>query len=219
MFKKKCKNCNSSISKNFDFCPSCGSSIKNQQDKEENWGMLGKNDFLESPNKEESFFGGGILNKMLNNAMHMLEKEMQKEVKNPEINQSKKNLQIYINGKRINLGQLTNKGNNIQNKTKPKILKKQTLIKLPQNNLKDFSKLPRKEPETNIRRLSDKIIYEIKMPGINSINNISITQLENSIEIKATTKNKAYYKIIKIGLPIINYNLSKEKLILELAAR
>jgi len=82
-----------------------------------------------------------------------------------------------------------------------------------------FPKLPKKDPETHIRRFSDRVIYEIKMPGVKSVDDISITQLENSIEIKATTKTKAYSKIIPINLPIYDYNLSKGLLTLELEAK
>ncbi len=44
-------------------------------------------------------------------------------------------------------------------------------------------------------------------------------KLENSIEIKAITKDKAYFKIIPLNLPIINYNILKEKLILEFGVK
>ena len=44
-------------------------------------------------------------------------------------------------------------------------------------------------------------------------------KLENSIEIKALAKNKAYVKRIPINLPIINYDFSKEKLVLELGVK
>ncbi len=57
------------------------------------------------------------------------------------------------------------------------------------------------------------------MPGVKSIKDISIRSLENSIEIKAIAKEKAYYKIIRIGIPIIRYNFDKEKLTLELEAQ
>ncbi len=92
---------------------------------------------------------------------------------------------------------------------------------LPQTSPKKFAGLPKKEPETNIRRLSNKIVYEIKMPDVKSIEDVSITQLESSIEIKAlaTPKRKkkyVYSKIIPVNLPIKKYNLLKEKLVLEL---
>lgn len=81
--------------------------------------------------------------------------------------------------------------------------------------MKKFSQLPRKEPKTSIRRLSDRIVYDIEMPEIKSKDNISIIPLENSIEIKAIGKSKTYYKVINIGFPLLDYSLSKGKLILE----
>jgi HSP20 family molecular chaperone IbpA len=79
--------------------------------------------------------------------------------------------------------------------------------------------LERKEPKTNIRRLSNRVVYELEMPGVESLEDISIIKLENSIEIKAISKNKAYVKVIPINLPITNYNLSEGKLILELGIK
>jgi len=87
--------------------------------------------------------------------------------------------------------------------------------KLP-NSIVKTGTLPKQEPTTNVRRLSDRVIYEVYIPGVNSINNVSINQLENSIEIKAISKDKAYIKLIPLNLPIIDYNFEKGKLILEL---
>ena len=86
-------------------------------------------------------------------------------------------------------------------------------------NIKKLSTLPRKEPSTNIRRLSNRVIYEIDLPDVKSEKDVSIIQLENSIEIKAVSKNKAYTKLISLNLPIIDYNFSDEKLILELSGK
>ncbi len=79
-----------------------------------------------------------------------------------------------------------------------------------------FAKLPRKEPKTSVRRLTDKIIYEIILPGVKNEKDIIINKLQNSIEIKAFTKDKAYFKLIPIDMPIKDYYLEKDKLILEL---
>ncbi len=212
MFKKKrCQNCGEKISDSYNFCPYCRFSLNQEK---EDWGMLGKNDF---PYKEEndfagSLFGnlsGGMLGKMLNSAVKMLEKEIQKEIKQQKAqpkNKSYSNIRLMVNGKEIDLG---NQKIEKESKQKP----------LPRGKLKDFSKYPKKEPKTDIRRLSNKVVYEMKMPGVNSKNNLSINQLENSIEIKATGNKKSYSKIIPINLPIKNYNLSKGKLILELDAK
>ena len=208
--KKKCKNCRSKISDKYDFCPYCGM----RADSQENFGMLGKNDFVnESDNFSKSFFGGfggNILDKMLGNAMRMLEKEMRREMKNQEL-QPKPNFQLFINGKKVNLD---GSAVNAQKKEPRKV----SSVKLPQNKLKNFAKLPKKNPKTEIRRFSNRIVYEIEVPGVKAMNDISIAKLENSIEIKAVSKDHAYLKVIPINLPIMNYGFENQKIILELEA-
>ena len=74
--KKKCKKCGNKVSESYSFCPACGTKM----DSDENWGMLGRNDFFEETDPLK-LFGGGMLGKMLTSAMRMLEKEMQTEMK------------------------------------------------------------------------------------------------------------------------------------------
>ncbi|MFH1801605.1 MAG: hypothetical protein ABH804_02100 [archaeon] len=213
MFRKRqCNRCGKKTSNSHDFCPNCGYSLKSK--KKEDWGMLGKDDF-ENTQQQDPFevlfgsFGGKMLGKMLTGTMKMLEKEMQKEIKKEP--PMKTHIKVSINGKEIDL-------NNPYENKKPNKKEEHRvhLNKFSQNEKEKFLKLPKKEPSTNIRRLADKIIYELKMPGVKSIEDISINQLENSIEVKAVAKNKAYSKIIPINLPIINYFISKGSLILEL---
>jgi hypothetical protein len=209
MFKKKCSNCKGKISAKYNFCPYCRMPLQKNQD----FGMLGRNDFQEKQNNIQDPFlnglGGNMLGKMLGSAMKMLEKEIGKEMSKPN-QQPKTNIKLMINGKEINM----NNPEKPMKKEKTKI----TEIKLPNKKL-NISKLPKKEPATNIRRLSDKVIYEVKMPGVKSIKDISMIKLENSIEIKAIAKNKAYVKLIQINLPIIHYEFDKGTLILELEAK
>ena len=212
MFKKNCKKCGERISYKHNFCEFCGGSQKKAYNQED-WGMLGKDD-MES-NFQEPFFRGfnsGILNRMIGSAMKMLEKEMQREMSQTSP-PPRTNIKLMINGKEINLNNLKNQGRKLE-ETKEKFIDN-----FSKKNLERFSKLPKKEPLTNIKRFSDKIVYEIYLPGIKSMKDVSIVKLENSIEIKAVVKNKAYFKLIPINLPIKDYNLEKGKLILELESR
>ena len=124
MFKKKsCKYCNHKISSNDSFCSSCGNPTKGKFNKE-NWGMLGKDDYVNQPQEPlDSLFGGfngNMLNKMLGSAMKMLEKEMKKETIKQQKNPNMKNhFRLSINGKEIDLGQ-----NNPNQQPKPAQLKK-----------------------------------------------------------------------------------------------
>lgn len=206
--KKKCERCGSKIGNKFDFCPYCG---KSASDSDEDFGMLGRNDsFDEFENFSKSMFsgfGGNMLNKMLGNAMKMLEKEMKKEM-NKTNSQPRTNFQLFINGKKVDLGE----GALPVQKQKAK---KAVPVKLVQNKLKNFSKLPRENPKTDIRRFSNKIVYEMSVPGVKSMDDVSIVQLENSIEVKAVAKSKSYLKVIPINLPVVNYGLEDQKIILE----
>lgn len=216
MFKRKeCKNCKRKINSDYLFCPYCGFS---SESKKENWGMLGKSD--SNVPEQMSFLSGNILNngmlgKMLNSAMKMLEKEMRNQGSISTEGLTGKNFELIINGKKIDP-----KNIKVSKTPVPKLIqepkKKSFANPFSQRNMEKVSKLPKENPSTNIRRLSDKIIYELDVPGVKSIKDVSIVPLENSIEIKAISKDKLYSKLIPINFPIINYSLNSEKLILEL---
>jgi len=216
MFNKKiCKKCGEKISNKFDFCPYCGFSTGSPN---EDWGMLGKNDQF---NNQDFFtnsmfggFSGKVLQKMLNNTMKMLEKEMGNVQQDKEI-PLKTNFELFINGKRISPRNIKVTKKQVDQVPSKKI---KNSSEFSQENIKKFSELPKQEPLANVRRLSNKVIYEIDVPGVKSLKDISIIKLENSIEIKAVAKDKAYKKLIPVDLPLNKYKLDKEKIVLELNA-
>lgn len=225
--KKKCKRCNSKISKDDDFCKYCGT--KNTEEISDNgFGMLGKNDLFHEADIRMPMGFGSLFNSLMTN----LEKEFQsidKEFGKQETKETKLPPGVKRGGINISISTATGKppvikvqshGNMPEFKAQENTIKKQIKEKpssnLSDENIKKFSKLPRQEPKTNVRRLSDRVIYEIDMPGVKSEKEVSITKLENSIEIKAVSKDKAYFKLIPIKLPIINYEVEEGKLILEL---
>jgi HSP20 family molecular chaperone IbpA len=226
MFSKKtCQRCGKKTSKDNSFCPRCGTPL-NKSQKREDLGMLGEDDsFNELESLSNSLFGGmgGIngtfMNKMLSNTMRMLENEMQKEMKrgggNPQ-NQNnsfpKTKIRLMINGKEVNLNNPNGEPKNNEKAEKQKSVK---FRKFSEEQIKKFSKLPKKQPKTELKRIADKISYEIEMPGVESIEDVVITPLESSIEIKAISDEKAYSKSIPINLPIIDYAFSKGLLVLE----
>jgi len=211
MIKKKCKKCGEKVNFRSKFCSNCGTPLKKVNS--EDWGMLGKNDIEEqnpSPNSLLDGFTGNMFNKMLGSAMKMLEQEMKREISKENI-QPKTNVRLMINGKEIDLKNVNQK---------KEVEKREKILEdFPKKSLKKFSELPRKEPKTSVKRLSNTVIYEINLPGVKSLADLSIVKLENSIEIKAVAKDKAYFKLIPVNLSILDYELEKGKLILELEAK
>lgn len=220
MFSKKtCNRCGKKTSKDNNFCPSCGTSFGKTTKKEE-YGLLGKNDsFNELDNFSNSIFGlnGSFMSKMIASTMKMMEKEMEKSMKmNKEMQGKNKNsmpkarIRMMINGKEINLGEKQTQPDN-----KEKKADSIKFSRFTEEQAKLFSNLPKKEPKTDLKRIADKLTYEIEIPGVDSVDNVSIVNLENSLEMKAIGKDKAYTKSIPINLPIIGYGFDEGILILE----
>ena len=213
--KKKCGKCGEGTKDSFEFCPSCGDRLKNS---DENFGMLGRNDSVPGRNEIRLPMG---LNTIFNSLLKTLNQEfnqLNKDMNNQPTFKSKPNSK----GLSISISTSPNQKPQIRVDEfgkKQKKEKAETVIILPENELKKFKELKQEEPETTIRRLADSIIYEIKLPGVKSEKDLSIKKVGESIEIRAISKNKAYLKTITINLPITNYEFSKSNLILELEAK
>lgn len=215
MFEKKCAKCKNKIKRNFDFCPFCGNNISEAFDKED-FGIIGKNDFF----NEFPSMGNSFMEKMLNQSMKMLEKQMKNMAQ--EMNENKPsripinemnhnlNVQFFVNGKRV----FPQKQEIIRQEPQ-----KVKTNKMPIEKLERFSKLKRIEPNSKVRRFGEKLIYEFEVPGVKDLDDVLINKLENSIEIKALANDKSYSKIINVNLPILRYGLDKGSLFLELQGR
>ena len=213
MFKKRiCKRCGEKISEKYRFCPHCGSTDNNLD--EEGWGMLGKNDLITSNNFQLPSGFNMIFNSLMKNLSKQLNNMHNESEKNSNMGMKKEGISISISTSGNNPARI--RVNSLENK-------KKQIKKIPgqfsKESSKRFAELPRKEPKTNIRRLSNKVVYEIEIPDVKSLKDISIIKLESNIEIKAIGKNKAYFKKIPINFPIINYILAEGKLVLEFEIR
>jgi HSP20 family molecular chaperone IbpA len=219
--KKKCKNCGEKISDSYNFCPYCRAPLRDPEGGD--WGLLGKNDFVGPENVKLPLGFNTLFNSLVKNLNKQFKDFDTKSGKSPKKSGVKKgglSISISTSGDKPPEIRVSSFGNVPEfEKQEKNIRKKSKELKLPGLDAKKFVGLPKEEPATNIRRLSNRVIYEINMPGVKSIKDISIIQLENSIEIKALSKKKVFYKIIPIKLPIRKYNLLKGKLTLELDER
>lgn len=206
--RKKCNGCGEKIKNSANFCPNCGTRINNL---EQDWGMLGKND-INLPFENSPILGGisgGMLNKMINHTMKMIEKELEKGANNQKTPGTK--IKLMINGQEINPSQTKKQKNNGENE-------KRLPIEFSEENLKKWMKSKKQEPKASLKRIDDKIEYELEVPGVETIKDISIIKLEESFEVRAIAKEIAYQKNIPLNLPLKKYTLLRDKLTLELDA-
>jgi HSP20 family molecular chaperone IbpA len=52
------------------------------------------------------------------------------------------------------------------------------------------------EPKTEIRRVGTKVMVDMEIPGVEREDDVEIRELENSVEVKALSKDKAFFKIL-----------------------
>ena len=226
--RKKCPGCGEKLSKDYRFCPYCGYNIRKEQE-EKDFGLLGRTDDTDFSAGMGMPFG---LNKIFSSLMKQLDRQFQeldKEIgKEAKEAKSMKNLPT-LKSKGISISISTSTGKepqiriagfgpgfeNLQVKEAEKPIR-HLRTEISGEKAEKLFKLPKQEAETSVRRFSNKIVYEINLPGVKTLSNVIINQLENSIEIKAFSKDKAYFKLLPIKLPILDYKLENEKLILEL---
>jgi len=222
MFKKRCPRCARKIDKDFDFCPYCGTDFRFERKMERNrdYGFLGKDDLSDSPNFNaapfnlNNLFGSKLFNSLFQELDKQL-KEMDKEMAGEKEKRKNNGISISISmsdGKNPDI-RINGLGPGKTEKATEKVIPRR---KISDEEAKKLAKLPKKEAKTEVRRFSNKIVYEIDLPGIKNLKDILINKLENSIEIKAFSKDTAYFKLLPVNLPILDYKLEDSKLILEL---
>jgi hypothetical protein len=240
MFSKKCPKCSRKISKDYDFCPYCGLDFRPDRfrKKQEDFGMLGDNDFTDFPAQDFGMkmpFGfDGLFNSLLKEVDKQF-RQLDKEISEPDQEKKIEKLSKMpnANGFSISISSSNGKAPEIKVKTfgpefrgmenqfgKAVRTDNEKPIKITNQisdeQAKNLSKLPKKEAQTRVRRLSNKVIYEFDLPGVKNIKDVVINKLENSIEIKAFSKDTVYVKLIPVNLQILDYKLKDGSLFLEL---
>jgi len=205
MFEKKCPNCREKVERKFVFCPWCGSSLKKKETSED-FGMLGKTDEIEKAVNQMGLPFG--LNGMIGNIMKQLEKELASMDSNQA---TPRGFKINItNGIPLDMRMIGQGQENQMNQTQKK--------EIPLNNhpLPKNTNVERIEAKSRVRRLPEGVIYEIDAPGVKSKNDVFLTKLENSSELKAYTKEKCYVKSFPMKLEVQEVSVKDGKIFLKI---
>ena len=199
----KCERCNKKINEAFNFCPYCGNDLIDPEEEMKDFGMLGKNDILEE-NIQEEFASAnlGITDKLIGSLVNSLMKNLDKQFKELE-NTEIKNMP---NGIKIRIGSTVS-----QPAKEPRTVRKI----VTEDQIRRMTELPRSNAKARIRRLSDKVVYELKTPGLESAQDVFISKSESGFEIKAIGKNKVYVKNLPINLPLKGFSITDNKLLVE----
>jgi len=208
----KCENCKSKIRDEYNFCPYCGCPTMSEQEEAKDFGLLGRNDFSRAGKvRENPLEGMGITDELINSVMNNLMKSFNSQFKNVAEGETKGNTHIehLPNGIKIKIG-IPREGPKKQQKPRQSVRKQIT-----EEQMNKMANLPRTMAKANIRRLSDKLVYELSTPGIESTEDVFISKLETGYEIKAIGKKKIYVNSLPINLPLKGFEIAENKLFVE----
>jgi len=198
----KCEVCSSKLNDKYSYCPYCGSDLLDNEKELKNFGMLGRNDFNTKEIMDDSpkF---GFTDKLISSLMNSLMKNIDEQFREIE----KTEVKTLPNGIRIKIGVPQVREENPPRKKTSKLISQEQLEKM--------SSFPRTSAKANVRRLSDKVVYELNTPGLNSVQDVFVSRTESGYEIKAIGSNKVYVNNLSIDLPLKGFSVSDNKLLIE----
>jgi len=207
-FKKKskkmqeCPECGGKVENKFSYCPYCGASLIDEEDELAEFGMLGRNDISDENFLRNNMSGinMGVLDKVFTSLMNNLMESMGQQF--PDAAEIKS----YPGGIRIKMG------TSVKRKPEEQKTLKKTLTAEQEKKISEF---PRVKANTSVKRLGNKIIYELNTPEVASQNDIFVAKIESGYEIKAIADKKIYTNTIPVNLPLTSLKLKDGKILLE----
>lgn len=210
---KKCQRCEGKLKDDHSFCPFCGLDLRNPDADMRDFGMLGKNDNVFGA----PLLGGGgrglgmndsMFGAIFQQAMKMMEhqlKHLQLDGESLDFGDTKPEIRRLPNGIQIRIG--------------PRMQQKQKTEQQPRTISEDqrsrMSTLPRGEAKADVRRFSDKVVYELVTPGVADVNDIFVSKVESGYEVKAVGTKKVYVNSLPVGLPLKRYFVKDNRLTIE----
>ncbi len=213
----KCDNCGYKNNSSYSFCPRCGFSLIDLEKEQRDFGLLGRDDHsdLELNNFPDQGFGitDKLFNSMLNNIIKIFDKQIKNQFKEIDKELQGAEIRSFPNGIRIKISGPIEEKPVEQNEAKTSTKKV-----IDQNQLKKMSSLPRAKAKASVKRLGNKLVYELLTPGISSLEDVFVSRIESGYEIKVIGDKKIYVNSFPINLPLRRYAISKNKLLVEFLA-
>ena len=202
MLGKKCDSCAKRVSSKFDFCPHCGDPFNGSR-RSDDFGMFGEGNASNIEENVKIPFG---MEKMVNSLVKQLEKQM--DSMDFSNGNAPKGFKIHVStGKPQMNPQVVQEQPKNEGPIMEEVSTKESIRR---------GKLPRVEVDSRMKRLSDRIIYEISTPGVKSKGDVVLGELATGLEIRAYSKDKCFTKFIPLKVEVIGYYLKNETLFVEL---
>jgi hypothetical protein len=216
--KETCPDCGSTVDTSHQFCAFCSFPLKNQAKEAKDYGLLGRYDSSEDSFTQQEGPPGitdKIISSMVSNVMKSFDKQfkdMEKELEK-EMRQTPENAEVrqLPNGITIRFGAGQPQQKQQQTSTPKK--------RVTEDQVSRLNKLPRAQAKSSVKRLSDKVIYELSTPGVQDPKDVFVSKVETGYEVKAIGSKKVYVNTLPIELPLKRMSLAQNKLLVEFNTR
>lgn len=204
--KEKCPKCEKPVNRDWSYCPFCGYPLKESYEK---------------PTLFHEFMDFEELDRLFEKRMRELDELFKMNFKIPRIkipSSGFSGISITIHGGTGMKPRIEVKTYGEMKKYEPEIKRKLGVEKVEVVEESEEEKPPKitEEPEAKISNLGDKMVVEVDLPDVESEDQIKIVPLEQSLEIRARTKDKLYFKLLPIRGNVIKKEFKKGKLRIEL---
>lgn len=218
-FKKKqkkdaaaCPKCKSEIGVQYSYCPYCGLHLVNPEKELKEFGMLGRSDIADQEIIRHAFATNlGIADKFIGTLVNSLFRNLDVQVREVQ-NMEATEIKNTPAGIKIRVGMP------VQQRRRPAGNARDNRV-LSDTQLARMAELPRTEAKTNIRRLGDKVVYDLAAQGVASVDDVFVSKTESGYEIKAIAKNKVYVNNVPVNLPLRGFSIHEKGLTVEFSAR
>ncbi len=210
-----CHKCGKKVEEHWDFCPSCGAPVMKPVKLRRPDSLFFSDNLFSSFNKQLD-----EMNWLMRQDPRAMEKDFEvfnlKNGSEPKIKRNgfsvsirsgtgqkpQVNIKTFgdIDKKRLQDELSKRFGIKLQSmpgKTAEEIKAEPQAEQKPAPKIKDMPKVT-EEPKTDIKRLPDRIVIDIKLPDVESDSDIIVHTLPESIELKAIGKKKMYFRIMQI---------------------
>ena len=204
--KRKCPACARKIERGFSYCPYCGVGFR-AKSEEEDFGMLGRDDSNEEVRVEQKLPFG------LDGVMNSLISQLEKQMGNMDFGEG------MPRGVKIRVARAPTQASLARGSEFGVRSSGEKKIGMPVVSDEENERrmgLLKVEAESKIRRLADRIIYEIVAPGVREKGDVVLTKLATGLEIKAYSKDRCYVKFIPLTVEVVRYYVEREKVFVEL---
>ena len=192
----RCPNCGSSVDEKWQFCSKCGARLRRRR-------------------SIFDIFSGSVFSRMEKEMREMerMQRSFERQFETLDITPF---FRTPVRGKGFTIKIVTKGGGKPQVSVKtfgdvnPQEVKREISQKLhiPAGPVPREAKRERppekppavpkvtEEPKTSVKNVDSKVVVEMEIPGVKSEQDISINELEESVEVKAMAGNKAFFKIL-----------------------